>query len=216
MNTELNKKNVPTLYGSIKKVPQVDKTLTKEGYFADAKAVGDILRGEQRAVNFSYDSNDNGLKAETIQEAIDELKSNADGLTQELYNTKAAAISTQSDLDLAESEVDELRTDLEELKSRTYISPENGIYYGFSIYSANKVAGLFIPLDNYILKHYTIAVADKILFSGIVEGYTADEVTVKNNGVFVGHTFATAQEALNAIKATSGVNGTTRLTFSPK
>lgn len=78
MNSEVNKKTVPTLYGSLKGIPQVDKTLTKEGCYADAKAVGDILRGEQRAVNFSYDSNGNGLEAETIQEAIDELKSNAD------------------------------------------------------------------------------------------------------------------------------------------
>lgn len=73
MNSEVTKRTAPTLYGSIKKVPQVDNTLTKEGCYADAKAVGDILRGEQRAVNFSYDANGNGLNANTIQEALDEL-----------------------------------------------------------------------------------------------------------------------------------------------
>lgn len=76
MNSEVTKKSVPVLYGSIKKVPQVDNTLTKAGCYADAKAVGDILRGEQRAVNFSYDANGNGLKADTIQEALDELNEN--------------------------------------------------------------------------------------------------------------------------------------------
>ena len=76
MNGELNKKTAPTLYGTIKKVPQIDNTLTRDGYCADAKVVGDILRGEQRAVNFSYDSNGNGLNATTIQEALDELNEN--------------------------------------------------------------------------------------------------------------------------------------------
>lgn len=76
MNSEVTKKSVPVLYGSIKRVPQVDNTLTKEGCYADAKAVGDILRGEQRAVNFSYDAKGNGLNANTIQEALDELNEN--------------------------------------------------------------------------------------------------------------------------------------------
>lgn len=53
MNSEVTKKSVPTLYGTIKRVPQVDNTLTKAGCYADAKAVGDILRKEQRAVNLN-------------------------------------------------------------------------------------------------------------------------------------------------------------------
>lgn len=84
MNTEITKRTIPVLHGSIKSVPQVDNTLTREGFYADAKAVGDILRNEQRAVNFSYDSNGNGLKADTIQEALDELKSNADKLESDV------------------------------------------------------------------------------------------------------------------------------------
>ncbi len=84
MNSEVTKKTVPTLYGSIKRVPQVDNTLTKEGCYADAKAVGDRLKDAMRAVNFSYDSNGNGLESTTIQEALDELKSNADEMTADL------------------------------------------------------------------------------------------------------------------------------------
>ena len=76
MNSEVTKRTAPILYGSIKKVPQVDNTLTKAGCYADAKTVGDILRNEQRAVNFSYDSKGNGLNANTIQEALDELNVN--------------------------------------------------------------------------------------------------------------------------------------------
>lgn len=73
MNSEVKKIERPTLHGKIKKIPRIDDTLTKAGFCADAKAVGDILRNEQRAVNFSYNSNGNGLNAETIQEALDEL-----------------------------------------------------------------------------------------------------------------------------------------------
>ncbi len=73
MSTEITKRVIPVLFGSIRQLPKTDNTLTKEGYCADAKAVGDILRNEQRAVNFSYDSNGNGLNATTIQGAIDEV-----------------------------------------------------------------------------------------------------------------------------------------------
>ena len=73
MDSEVRKRARPILYGLIKAIPKTDATLTKAGYAADAKAVGDILRNEQRAVNFSYDSNGNGLEATTIQEALDEL-----------------------------------------------------------------------------------------------------------------------------------------------
>ena len=88
MDSEVRKRAIPTLYGSIKAIPKTDATLTKEGYAADAKAVGDILRNEQRAVNFSYDSNGNGLKAETIQEALDELNKNNKAATERIENAE--------------------------------------------------------------------------------------------------------------------------------
>lgn len=97
MNSEVTKKTVPTLYGSIKAVPQVDNTLTKEGCYADAKAVGDILRGEQRAVNFSYDSNGNGLEATTIQEALDELNELTKGKAPLGYVEAVYEVSTLAD-----------------------------------------------------------------------------------------------------------------------
>lgn len=78
MNSTVTKKERPTLRGKIRAIPKIDDTLTKEGFCADAKAVGDALRNEQRAVNFAYEGD--GLKAKTIQEALDELKGNADEL----------------------------------------------------------------------------------------------------------------------------------------
>lgn len=195
MDSEIKRKSIPNLFGSLHRIPRTDPTLTKEGYSADAKAVGDILRGEQRAVNFSYDSNGNGLEATTIQEALDELKANSDVLTEK---------------------VDDVETNVDGLEEYLKKTPTNGQYFGFSTYSGNQTTGVFVPLDKYILENYTIAAVDKIHFSGIVEGYTADEVTVKANGVLVGHTFESAQAALNAIRATNSVNGTVRLAFTPK
>ena len=71
-----NEAVIPEIEGVVEEFFGVDKTLTKAGYSADAKAVGDILRNEQRAVNFAYESNGNGLEAKTIQEALDELNEN--------------------------------------------------------------------------------------------------------------------------------------------
>lgn len=76
MDSEIKRKSIPNLFGSLHRIPRTDPTLTKEGYSADAKVVGDLFRNEQRAVNFSYDSNGNGLEATTIQEALDELNEN--------------------------------------------------------------------------------------------------------------------------------------------
>lgn len=73
-----NEAVIPELEGVVEEFFGVDKTLTKSGYSADAKAVGDKFRNEQRAVNFSYNNNGNGLEAETIQEALDELKNITD------------------------------------------------------------------------------------------------------------------------------------------
>ena len=76
MVSEVTKKAIPTLFGSLKGIPRIDSSLTMEGCCADAKAVGDRLREATKAINFSYDGKGNGLNAETIQEAIDELNEN--------------------------------------------------------------------------------------------------------------------------------------------
>lgn len=94
-------------------------------------------------------------------------------------------------------------------------SPKDGIHFGFSCYQGTTVAGIFVPLANYIINNYEINPADKIYFSGVSE-YTVDSIVVKNNGIFVGHKFSTTSEALNSIKAVSNVNGTIRLTFRKK
>ena len=82
MNAELNKKTAPVLYGSLKRVPQVDNTLTKDGFYADAKAVGDRFAEHKRRIdgidphfaeNVGYDNTDSGMGATNVQGAINEL-----------------------------------------------------------------------------------------------------------------------------------------------
>ena len=71
MDSKVTKRERPTLRGKIKAVPRIDGTLTKEGWCADAKAVGDALRNEQRAVNFAYSGTI--PNATTIEEALNVL-----------------------------------------------------------------------------------------------------------------------------------------------
>lgn len=68
------------LQGMIHNIPRVDDTLTKEGQFADAKKVGDMLNAINErldnidphfARNVGYENS--GLKATDVQGAIDEL-----------------------------------------------------------------------------------------------------------------------------------------------
>lgn len=113
MNSEVTRKSVPTLYGTIKRVPQVDNTLTKAGCYADAKAVGDILRNEQRAVNFSYDSNGNGLKAETIQDALDELNENNKAATERIEDAEGRIETAESDIEAAKKRIEDTETNIE-------------------------------------------------------------------------------------------------------
>lgn len=84
MVSEVTKKAIPTLFGSLKGIPRIDSSLTMEGCCADAKAVGDRLREATKAINFSYDGKGNGLKAETIQEAFDELNENDKAATERI------------------------------------------------------------------------------------------------------------------------------------
>jgi hypothetical protein len=73
---------IDNLKGKITRIPVADKTLSKEGYAADAKKTGDELaRVEARlddidphfAKNMIYDNTASGLEAQTVQSAIDEL-----------------------------------------------------------------------------------------------------------------------------------------------
>ncbi len=84
MNSEVTKKATPTLYGSIKKVPQIDKTLTKDGFCADAKAVGDTFAEHKRridnidphfAANVEFDNTNTWSTSKNLQGAVyDALK----------------------------------------------------------------------------------------------------------------------------------------------
>ena len=84
MNSEINKKVVPNLDGTIKEVPQVDITLTKAGRSADAKVVGDTFAEHKRrldnidphfAVNVGFDNTGTWTTSHNLQGAMyDALK----------------------------------------------------------------------------------------------------------------------------------------------
>lgn len=68
--------------GKITTVPQVDETLTKKGFGADAKTTGDAIKDLSDRINdrtvpsatvLKYDNLISELEAETIQGAIDEV-----------------------------------------------------------------------------------------------------------------------------------------------
>lgn len=116
MNSEVTRKSVPTLYGTIKRVPQVDNTLTKAGCYADAKAIGDVLREEQRAVNFSYDGNGNGLKAETIQDALDELNANNKVAAERIVNAEGRIGTAETRIGTAEADIGDIKTNIDDIE----------------------------------------------------------------------------------------------------
>lgn len=72
--------SVKALQGKIVNLPKIDSTLTKEGYTADAKAIGDeIAKLNTRfdnidphyAENVEYSPEASGITAETVQAALD-------------------------------------------------------------------------------------------------------------------------------------------------
>ena len=63
MNIEGNVSAEQTIKGTLKDIPFLDKTLTKEGYSADSKAVGDALN--KKAVGKAYISNNTDLNTVT-------------------------------------------------------------------------------------------------------------------------------------------------------
>lgn len=85
MSVEGNATSNNELVGRIIPVPQVDTTLTKEGYSAEAKATGDKIKALEEehkkytlpnASAVSYDKTESGLASENTQEAIDEIAKN--------------------------------------------------------------------------------------------------------------------------------------------
>lgn len=90
MNTEVTKRVIPNLCGTIKVIPRTDTTLSKEGFSADAKVVGDKFAEHKLridnidphfAVNVGYDNKNSGLDADNVQAAIDKVKSIANKTT---------------------------------------------------------------------------------------------------------------------------------------
>ena len=82
MNTEVTKRVIPNLCGKIKEVPRTDTTLSKEGFSADAKVVGDKFAEHKLRIdnidphfakNVGYDNTNSGLDATDVQAAIDEM-----------------------------------------------------------------------------------------------------------------------------------------------
>ena len=77
---EGNTQGLAELVGNILKVPAIDKTLTKEGYGADAKVVGEKFENiatqmekTSKASGITYDGTDSGLKSANVNDAIDEV-----------------------------------------------------------------------------------------------------------------------------------------------
>lgn len=71
-----------TLRGRLAYLPDIDKSLTKSGMCADAKATGDGLKSLHRRIdnidphfasNVSYDNKESGLEATQLQAAINEI-----------------------------------------------------------------------------------------------------------------------------------------------
>ena len=105
MNTEVTKRVIPNLCGKIKEVPRTDTTLSKEGFSADAKVVGDKFAEHKLridnidphfAVNVGYDNKSSGLDATDVQAALDEMslalgrcEKLCTGTIDELYNIDA-------------------------------------------------------------------------------------------------------------------------------
>lgn len=82
-----NNVSLKVLRGKIVTIPHVDDTLSKSGYAADAKVTGEKLKEVKEEVkhftvpagsSVSYDNEGSGLEAETVQEAIDEVKKKTD------------------------------------------------------------------------------------------------------------------------------------------
>lgn len=111
MSVEGNAVATDVLKGKIVKIPQIDSTLTKEGYGADAKKVGEELKklktnvdGNAKASAISFANAGSGLDATDVQKAIEEVvskaKSDLEGLAKKYLaltgGTLTGALKMQS------------------------------------------------------------------------------------------------------------------------
>lgn len=105
------------LKGEIVYIPEVDKTLTKDGYSADAKVTGerlDILAeqiGEQTnpsASNINFDNAGTSLKATTVQSAITEVA----GKVEELGVGEEKLTELENDINTLETSLETLENNV--------------------------------------------------------------------------------------------------------
>ena len=68
MDTKGNVNSKPQLQGSVSTLPKIDATLTKGGYSADAKAVGEALKNHMKLIR-------------ELQEEIEALKGEENDVT---------------------------------------------------------------------------------------------------------------------------------------
>lgn len=109
MNTEVTKRAVPNLKGSIKRIPTIDKTLTRENCCADAKVVGDkFVEHSMRiddidphfAENVGYNNTDSGLNATDVQGAIDEVNSEVKASAKRAEKIVTGELDTTYNIDV--------------------------------------------------------------------------------------------------------------------
>lgn len=98
MNTDVTKRAIPNLKGKLTRVPSVDTTLTREGYAADARAVGEKFADQSRRIdeidphfseNVIYDNENSNFESADVQGAIDEISSR---LTPTEVKTKNSSV----------------------------------------------------------------------------------------------------------------------------
>lgn len=94
MSTEITKRVIPTLFGSIRQLPRTDYTLTKEGYCADAKAVGDKLAEHRNRIdnidphfaeNVEYDNSKTWTEGKNLQDAMSDALNQTEVYTASGY-----------------------------------------------------------------------------------------------------------------------------------
>lgn len=79
MNTEVTKRVIPNLCGKIRVIPRTDATLSKEGYSADAKVVGDKFAEHKLRIdnidphfakNVGFDNSKSWTSGKNLQDAL--------------------------------------------------------------------------------------------------------------------------------------------------
>lgn len=177
MNTEVTKKAIPNLYGKIKQVPRTDTTLTKEGYSADAKTVGDKFAEHKLRIdnidphfakNVGYDNASSKLNAANVQAAIDKVSENV----ANIFTTKRPTGSYTGDGSAT---------------SRTINVGGTGGWLG--VCSGSYIIGIitqngamFFNTTNSAVKCFPVAQAKYM--SGVLTISSADDLLNKNGSIY--------------------------------